>query len=173
MQSPPTCFLLSQANGGHTATEEVARSEPSHLFAADWTLSACNTAHLHLFCLLTGTDKCMQTHRAGHCTALLVMLSCSLEHSCWPHALHALHCMVFTEALVTQVGWSPGNETIMASCGADRRVMVWDLSKIGDEQVQRGWVMPCTVACLTQNIVFCIILHPAAQQSLQLCFCLQ
>ncbi len=24
----------------------------------------------------------------------------------------------------------------MASCGADRRVMVWDLSKIGDEQVR-------------------------------------
>ena len=34
-----------------------------------------------------------------------------------------------------QLGWSRENETIMASCGADRRVMVWDLSKIGDEQV--------------------------------------
>lgn len=35
-----------------------------------------------------------------------------------------------------QIGWSRENETVMASCGADRRVMVWDLSKIGDEQVQ-------------------------------------
>lgn len=34
-----------------------------------------------------------------------------------------------------QLGWSRENETILASCGADRRVMVWDLSKIGDEQV--------------------------------------
>ena len=34
-----------------------------------------------------------------------------------------------------QLGWSRDNETILASCGADRRVMVWDLSKIGDEQV--------------------------------------
>lgn len=36
---------------------------------------------------------------------------------------------------VLQIGWSPKNETILASCGADRRLMVWDLSRIGDEQV--------------------------------------
>ncbi|GAB4819128.1 hypothetical protein N2152v2_006174 [Parachlorella kessleri] len=33
-----------------------------------------------------------------------------------------------------QVGWSPHHETILASSGADRRLMVWDLSRIGDEQ---------------------------------------
>lgn len=33
-----------------------------------------------------------------------------------------------------QIGWSPQHETILASCGADRRVMIWDLSRIGDEQ---------------------------------------
>ena len=33
-----------------------------------------------------------------------------------------------------QVQWSPHNETILASSGTDRRVHVWDLSKIGDEQ---------------------------------------
>jgi histone-binding protein RBBP4 len=32
---------------------------------------------------------------------------------------------------VFQVQWSPFNETILASCGADRRLMVWDLSRIG------------------------------------------
>ena len=37
---------------------------------------------------------------------------------------------------VFQIGWSPKNETILASCGADRRLMVWDLSRIGDEQVR-------------------------------------
>ena len=36
---------------------------------------------------------------------------------------------------VFQIGWSPKHETILASCGADRRLMVWDLSRIGDEQV--------------------------------------
>ncbi|CAI7842884.1 unnamed protein product [Closterium sp. NIES-54] len=35
---------------------------------------------------------------------------------------------------VFQVGWSPQNETILASCGADRRLMVWDLSRIGEQQ---------------------------------------
>lgn len=34
-----------------------------------------------------------------------------------------------------QIGWSPKHETILSSCGADRRVMIWDLSRIGDEQV--------------------------------------
>ena len=35
---------------------------------------------------------------------------------------------------IFQVGWSPKHETILASSGADRRLMMWDLSKIGDEQ---------------------------------------
>lgn len=35
---------------------------------------------------------------------------------------------------VFQVSWAPFNETILASCAADRRVHIWDLSKIGDEQ---------------------------------------
>jgi len=30
---------------------------------------------------------------------------------------------------VFQVGWNPKNETILSSCGADRRLMVWDLSR--------------------------------------------
>lgn len=35
---------------------------------------------------------------------------------------------------VFQVQWAPFTESILASCGADRRVHVWDLSKIGEEQ---------------------------------------
>jgi len=43
--------------------------------------------------------------------------------------------------LPPQIGWSPKHETILSSCGADRRVMIWDLSRIGDEQVRgAGWV---------------------------------
>lgn len=37
----------------------------------------------------------------------------------------------------------------MASCGADRRVMVWDLSKIGDEQVC-PWLPAPTLALALQ-----------------------
>ncbi len=35
---------------------------------------------------------------------------------------------------VYQVLWSPFNESILGSCSADRRVAVWDLSRIGAEQ---------------------------------------
>ncbi len=35
---------------------------------------------------------------------------------------------------VLNLSWSPFNETILGSCSADRRVHVWDLSKIGEEQ---------------------------------------
>lgn len=36
--------------------------------------------------------------------------------------------------ILLQVQWSPHNETILASSGTDRRLHVWDLSKIGEEQ---------------------------------------
>lgn len=32
------------------------------------------------------------------------------------------------------VEWSPFNESILSSCSADRRVAIWDLSRIGEEQ---------------------------------------
>lgn len=35
---------------------------------------------------------------------------------------------------VLQLSWSPHNEPVFASGGADRRVCVWDCSKIGLEQ---------------------------------------
>jgi WD40 repeat protein len=35
---------------------------------------------------------------------------------------------------VFSASWSPHNETILASGSSDRRICVWDLSKIGDEQ---------------------------------------
>lgn len=38
-----------------------------------------------------------------------------------------------TDALV-QLAWSPHHETILASAATDRRVHIWDLSKIGEEQ---------------------------------------
>jgi histone-binding protein RBBP4 len=48
----------------------------------------------------------------------------------------AAPCLVMLPCLSwLQVGWSPHHETILASSGADRRLMVWDLSRIGDEQV--------------------------------------
>jgi len=58
---------------------------------------------------------------------------CPICRACRPPPSHLLG-----PPSSVQIGWSPKNETVLASCGADRRVMVWDLSKIGDEQVRRG-----------------------------------
>jgi len=32
---------------------------------------------------------------------------------------------------VYNIEWAPHNESILASCSADRRVGIWDLSRIG------------------------------------------
>ncbi|KAL0335185.1 UNVERIFIED_CONTAM: WD-40 repeat-containing protein MSI1 [Sesamum radiatum] len=46
-------------------------------------------------------------------------------------ALHTFDCH---KEEVFQVGWNPKNETILASCCLGRRLMVWDLSRIDEEQ---------------------------------------
>ena len=35
---------------------------------------------------------------------------------------------------VLNLQWNPNQETILASSSADRRVYIWDLSRIGEEQ---------------------------------------
>lgn len=35
---------------------------------------------------------------------------------------------------VVQVNWSPSDETVLSTAGVDRKVNLWDLSRIGDEQ---------------------------------------
>ena len=57
-----------------------------------------------------------------------------------------LHVFDHHNEEVFQIGWSPKNETVLASCGADRRLMVWDLSRIGDEQA--SWLAHSASAAL-------------------------
>lgn len=45
-----------------------------------------------------------------------------------------LHTLESHKDETFQVHWSPHNQTILASSGADRRLDVWNLSKIGEEQ---------------------------------------
>ena len=37
---------------------------------------------------------------------------------------------------VYNVEWAPHNESVLASCSSDRRIGIWDLSRIGMEQTQ-------------------------------------
>merc|ERR1719453_2054141 len=45
-----------------------------------------------------------------------------------------VHSFESHEAGVYQVQWSPFNETVLGSGSADRRINIWDMSRIGDEQ---------------------------------------
>ena len=45
-----------------------------------------------------------------------------------------LHLLESHTEQVHKVEWSPHNESILASCSEDRRVGIWDLSRIGMEQ---------------------------------------
>ncbi|KAL2329055.1 hypothetical protein Fmac_022482 [Flemingia macrophylla] len=47
-----------------------------------------------------------------------------------------LHVLSSHTDEVFQVEWDPNHETVLASSGADRRLMVWDLHRIGDEQIE-------------------------------------
>ena len=52
----------------------------------------------------------------------------------WRNLSKPLHAFESRTEEVYQLNWSPTNEAILASAGQDRKVMVWDLSRIGDEQ---------------------------------------
>jgi histone-binding protein RBBP4 len=45
--------------------------------------------------------------------------------------LHSFECH---QDEILQLSWSPHHETILASSSGDRRLNVWDLSRIGEEQ---------------------------------------
>lgn len=45
-----------------------------------------------------------------------------------------LHTFESHQEEVLQLAWSPTNETIFASASGDRRINLWDVSKIGLEQ---------------------------------------
>jgi len=54
------------------------------------------------------------------------------------HERSKVHTLVSHMDQVYQVEWAPFNETILGSCSADRRVAIWDLSRIGMEQSAEG-----------------------------------
>lgn len=45
-----------------------------------------------------------------------------------------LHSFEAHQDEILQLQWSPQNETIFATASSDRRINVWDVSRIGEEQ---------------------------------------
>lgn len=45
-----------------------------------------------------------------------------------------LHSFELHEGEVTQVSWNPHDPAILGSAGLDRRINIWDLRRIGEEQ---------------------------------------
>lgn len=45
-----------------------------------------------------------------------------------------LHSLEAHTDEILQLAWSPHHETVLSTASADRRVNVWDLSRIGEEQ---------------------------------------
>ncbi|RUS24245.1 retinoblastoma binding protein 7 [Jimgerdemannia flammicorona] len=50
------------------------------------------------------------------------------------HLKLKLHSMEAHQEEILQLAWSPHHETILASASGDRRINVWDLARIGEEQ---------------------------------------
>lgn len=47
---------------------------------------------------------------------------------------YKLHSLKGHEEEIYQVSWSPHFESILATSGSDRRVIIWDMARIGDVQ---------------------------------------
>ena len=62
-----------------------------------------------------------------------------------------------------KVQWSPHNETILASSGTDRRLHVWDLAKIGEEQnaedAEDGMILMVKVVVVVMIIMIVMMIH--------------
>ncbi|RUS21863.1 putative histone-binding protein Caf1 [Endogone sp. FLAS-F59071] len=93
------------------------------------------------FVLATGSgDKAPHDENVMYSFNSLVTLSATPPQSqtvaLWDmrHLKLKLHSMEAHREEILQLAWSPHHETILASASGDRRINVWDLSRIGEEQ---------------------------------------
>lgn len=70
-----------------------------------------------------------------HHTLILCLMSISQTAALWDlrNPKHKLHELQGHQGEILQLAWSPHHESVLATAGNDRRVLVWDLSRIGQE----------------------------------------
>mmetsp|Transcript_11947 Transcript_11947/g.30662 ORF Transcript_11947/g.30662 Transcript_11947/m.30662 type:complete len:428 (-) Transcript_11947:162-1445(-) len=93
-----------------------------------------------------GLSKSCESHSAEvNCLAFnpfheYVLITGSADKTVLLHDLRnlatPLHTLDHHTDEIFQVCWSPHCETIFSSCGADRRLMIWDVSRIGEPQTE-------------------------------------
>jgi WD40 repeat protein len=90
---------------------------------------AHNPASEHL--VVTGSaDAVSQFHTAAVCSCFQTVALWDIRHL----GAGKVHSLAVHAGDVLQVAWSPFHENVLASGGSDRRINVWDLSRIGMEQ---------------------------------------
>lgn len=130
---------------GHTSVvEDVAwHATHPHLFG-----SVSDDKSLALWDLRESPEKPMNRREDAHgafvnCLSFsphseFLLLTGSADHmvALWDmrSLTKPLHLFEGHRDEVFQVDWAPFHESVFSSCGADRRVNVWDVSKIGEEQ---------------------------------------
>lgn len=62
---------------------------------------------------------------------------------------------------VLQVSWCPQEPTVLASSGLDRRLMIWDISKIGAEQVRMCAICGLCVSTPLLVVLVALLRGPA------------
>uniref|UniRef100_A0A0D9XG56 Histone-binding protein RBBP4-like N-terminal domain-containing protein n=1 Tax=Leersia perrieri TaxID=77586 RepID=A0A0D9XG56_9ORYZ len=108
----------------------------------EWILaSASGDATIKLFDLrkLSRSLHVFDSHEYDLLAVACVFQSflCSyLSHCCAPSSPTSLPLCSSIWGEVFQVEWNPNLETVLASSAADKRVMIWDVSRIGDEQAE-------------------------------------
>ncbi|KAG1438649.1 hypothetical protein G6F56_012572 [Rhizopus delemar] len=48
-----------------------------------------------------------------------------------------LHSLKSHQAEILQLSWSPHHDAVLATASSDRRILVWDLSRIGTQQLPK------------------------------------